>query len=254
MEAARIATLRGHDVTLFEQRKLGGTMHEANFDEELKGDIQLLIDYYDNQMKKLNVPIRYERATAAGLLEEEYDAVIVAAGAKNRKLRVPGIKNSIVSMDLEFCRGEVDVKDNVVVVGGGVVAAEVAISLAQKGKKVTMTTRRGSRMGASEVGSDGASASWQKLLYLLAVNKVDIRILQTLKEVKEDGIVTVGPDGKEMEIKADNVIICPGYESDNVIARQLKSRMNEVYTIGDAVKPRLIGEAIHEGWAVANQL
>lgn len=255
MEAALVAKQRGHDVTLFEQRKLGGMLHEAAFDPELKGDILLLIDYFVKQIEKSGIEVRYERATCAGLLDEEFDAVVVATGAKNRKVRVPGATNSNVCLDLDYCKGDFEVTgDSVVVVGGGVTAAEIAVSLARKGKKVTMTTRRGSQMGPAEVASNDASASWQKLLAMIFMYQIDVRILQTLKEVTEDGVVTTGPDGSETTIKADQVIICPGYDSDNVIARQLLSRMDEVYVVGDAVKARRIGEAIHEGWSAANQI
>ena len=81
MEAARLLRERGHEVDLYEKRKLGGTMHEAAFDLELKGDIKRLIDYYAVQMDKLGVNVIREEATAQGVIEKGYDAVIVATGA-----------------------------------------------------------------------------------------------------------------------------------------------------------------------------
>ena len=255
MEAARIAKLRGHDVTIYEKRKLGGTMHEASFDPELKGDIKLLIAYYLKQMEKMGIPVKYEKATAASLLEEDYDAVVVATGAKSRKLHLPGLDKPIVCTDLKFTAGEAgEMGDTVIIVGGGVVAAEIAVSLAKQGRHIILTTRRGAQMGPFEVASDGASASWQKLLALLMMNQVDIRICQTLQEVTDKGVIVADPTGATTEIEGDNVILCAGYEADNVIARQLKSRMSEVYVIGDAVKAREIGDAVHEGWLVGNQL
>lgn len=81
MEAARLLRERGHEVDLYEKRALGGTMREAAFDQELKGDITRLIEYYAIQMKKLGVNVIENEATPQDIENGTYDAVIVATGA-----------------------------------------------------------------------------------------------------------------------------------------------------------------------------
>lgn len=255
MEAARLAAIRGHEVVLYEKRKLGGAMHEANFDPALKADIQYLIDYYITQMKKLNIKIINKEATAETLVTAGYDAAIVATGASCRPSTVPGHELSHVYTDLEYtsdpsrCLGE-----NVVVVGGGVVAAEIAVSLAMKGKKVILTTRRGLKAGMMEIAMDDSSPAQIKIITLLATNGVDVRFGLTLKEIKTHSVISKTPSGEMCEIPCDNVILCTGFIPNDQLYKDLQGKLPKVYKIGDCAKARTIGPAIHEGWVLANQI
>ena len=60
MEAARVLKLKGHDVTIYEMRKLGGYLHEASA-PEFKEDIRHLIDYQIHQIEKLEIPVSQRR-------------------------------------------------------------------------------------------------------------------------------------------------------------------------------------------------
>ncbi|MGD0876974.1 MAG: FAD-dependent oxidoreductase [Anaerolineales bacterium] len=255
MEAARLAKLRGHEVTLYERRKLGGTMHEAAFDLDLKGDIQYLITYYVTQIKKLGINVIYEEATAETILKGSYDAVIVATGARARKSTATGIDKPQVYTDLEFTgENKVEVGTNVLVVGGGVVAAEIAVSLARKGKHVILSTRRGSKAGMMEIAQDDSTPMQQRLIALLMQNRVEMKLTSSLTEVTGDGAILLCGDGKKNEIKCENVILCTGYVPIDGIYEELRGKVKELYKIGDCVKPRQIGDAVHEGWLVANRL
>lgn len=255
MEAARLATLRGHDVTLYERRKLGGTMHEAAFDPDLKGDIQNLITYYATQMEKLRIRIKYAEATAETILKGDYDAVIVATGAAARKSAATGADKPQVFTDLEFTGGNTrELGANILVVGGGVVAAEIAVSLARKGKHVILSTRRGSIAGMMEIAQDDSSPMQQRLIALLMQNRVEMKLCSTLTEVTDDGAILICGDGKENKVKCDNLILCTGYVPIDGIYDELRGKVKELYKIGDCAKPRQIGDAVHEGWLVANRL
>jgi NADH:flavin oxidoreductases, Old Yellow Enzyme family len=255
MEAARLAALRGHDVTLYEKRELGGAMIEANFDPTLKADIGLLIDYYKAQMNKLPINIIREEASADKILHENFDAVIVATGAHSRGTKVPGHDRSNVFTDIEVTGGkDADLGQRVVVVGGGVIAAEIAVSQAMKGKQVALTTRRGAKMGMLEIAADDSSPGWITIIRMLMQYKIDIHLCLTLKEITEKGITAADPDGNITAVEADSVVICGGFDPNNELYAELKDKVGELYLIGDAVKARLIGDAVHEGWIVANQL
>lgn len=255
MEAARLAAVRGHDVTLYEMRKLGGVMHEAAFDPKIKGDIKFLIDYYEAQIMKLNIKVVEEKATAAMILDGGYDAVVVATGAKSRGTKVPGYDNPNVFSEMDVTSGkEKDLGKTVIVVGGGVIAAEIAISQAMKGKKVILTTRRGQKMMQWEIASDDSAPSWQRIIELLEEYHVDLKLMMTLKEITDDGVIMTDISGDNNVIKGDSVVICAGFDPENSLYRLLNGRIKELYIIGDAVKARVIGNAIHEGWSVANQI
>jgi len=253
MEAARLAAIRGHEVTLYEKRKLGGTMHEAAFDPDLKGDILLLVDYYLAQIKKLNINVIYEEATTQTILAGDYDAVIVATGATPRKTKLAGTDKLHVYSILEYTEKNKDIElgQTVLIVGGGFVSGEIALSLAKKGKKVIMSTRRKNML---EVGNDNSSPMQQRLTALLFQHGVDIKLDLNLTEITDDGAVLAGANGEKTEIKCDNVLLCRGYNRADGLYKELEGQVKELYKVGDCVQPRLIGDAIHEGWLAANRI
>ncbi len=136
MEAARVCALRGHNVTLYEKRDLGGAMIEAAV-PEFKADIRRLVDYYKVQLEKLKVRVVKEDATVETIKEGGFDAAIVAVGAALKKPDVPGIDKPCVTDVLAVLGGEAHVGQKVLVVGGGVSGVEVGLFLAEQGKEVT---------------------------------------------------------------------------------------------------------------------
>ena len=253
MEAARVATIRGHEVTLYEKRKLGGTMNEAAFDLELKGDIKLLTDYYIVQMKKLGVNILYEEATTEKVLGGNFDSVIVATGASPRKTKLPGSDKPHAYSIWDYCGGGKEVGDTVVVVGGGFVGCEIALSLAKKGKHPILTTRNGAERGYFDLAHDNSLAAQARIIMLLMQYKVDIRLLHNLMEITDDGaIFTLMKDNEQVEIKCDNVLLCRGYNRELQIYKDLEGKVPEIYKVGDCKEARTIDSAIEEGWVIAN--
>ncbi len=254
MEAARLATLRGHEVTIYEKRELGGALIEASWDQELKRDIPLLLDYYRTQMKKLNINIIKEEATADTIQKGGYDAVIVANGAVPEKLDVPGIDKPHVYEALEVTRGkDKELGSTVIVIGGGVLACEISVSQARKGKKVIMTAPEGCQVGEYEIGGD-SMPNRLALMEQMKASKVEINLCLLPKEITDNGVIYIDKDGNEQEFKGDSIVVCRGFKADKSLNNALKGKMKEVRAIGDCVEARLIYDAIHEGWVAANQL
>jgi 2,4-dienoyl-CoA reductase-like NADH-dependent reductase (Old Yellow Enzyme family)/thioredoxin reductase len=262
MEAAKLAVERGHTVTLYEKRKLGGMMHEAAFDLDVKGDIQLLINYYDAQMGKLNLEIKNEEATAEKVLTGNYDAVIVAAGAAPIASRVPGTEKTKVYSLVDYAGNRnIELGQTVLVVGGCFPNVEIAYALAKRGKKVILSSRRGGDNGLLELGNDNSSPMQQRLMLLCMEYGVDMRLGVDIAEITGDGAVLADISTKEKtEVKCDNVLICRGYRGRPAIYKELLGKVKEMHLVGDAqirsrcVEPRNIGDAIHEGWIAANRL
>ncbi|MCL2165455.1 MAG: FAD-dependent oxidoreductase [Oscillospiraceae bacterium] len=255
MEAARLATVRGHEVTMYEKRKLGGAMNEAAFDPDLKGDIKLLIDYYVTQMKKLNINILYEEATADKVLSGNFDAIIVAAGATPRKTKLSGFDKPHVYSVWEYCGGGKEVGDTVLIAGGGLVGCEIALSLAKKGKHPILVTQKGAHAGLFEIAHDNSLPMQARLIMLLMQYRVDIRLMHNLKEITDGGaILTSLKDKEQVEVKCDNVILCRGYDRELALYKELEGKVPELYKIGDCKEARVIKNAIEEGWVTANKL
>jgi 2,4-dienoyl-CoA reductase-like NADH-dependent reductase (Old Yellow Enzyme family)/thioredoxin reductase len=263
MEAARLATIRGHEVTLYEKRKLGGVMHEAAFDLSIKEDIQILIDYYLAQMDKLNINVIYEEATAQTVLSGNYDAVILAVGAVPITSRILGSDNPKVIPLIEYAgqRG-IETGKTVLVVGGCFPNAEMAYGLAKKEKKVIISTRRGKDRFLLELGEDNSGPMQQRLLALMMDYGVDIRMGKDLAEITEKGAVLTDIDTEETyEVECDSVVLCRGYRGGaSKIYSELQKKVSELYKVGDCqiksrcVEYRTVGDAILEGWQVGNRI
>ena len=264
MEAARLAAERGHEVTLYEKRKLGGTMHEAAFDKELKGDIDHLIDYYVRQMQKPGITVIKEEATAEKVLQGGYDAVIVATGAVPVAAKLRGMELLNVHTVYDYCKDpqSIELGDTVVIAGGCFMNLEVAQSLARAGKKVIVTSRRGGgMMGIMELGDDNSSPQQQRLMILNAQKGVVYKTGKDIARFTEEGIVLKDLRSKQEEtVKCDSILVCRGYTGTPKIYDELLGKVKEIHKIGDCTmtlrcnEKRNIGNAILEGWQIGNRI
>jgi len=244
MEAARVAALRGHKVTLFEKRQLGGMLIEASV-PEFKADLRKLIDYLSVQVKKGGVEIVFRDVAAQVIKEGEFDACIVATGATPRIPDVPGTDKPLVVGGLEVLQGA-KMGKNIVVVGGGRIGRDVALFLAEQGKRVVITTRRKDIAQGMNRG--------EQLAYFQRLSKrdVEIRAGLHLEEITDNGIVVRDTRGEKSDIKGDNVVLATGLVPNRGLYDELAGTPGlQVYAVGDCVEPRSIFDAIHEGFYAA---
>jgi len=243
MQAAIVAALRGHEVTMFEKRMLGGMLIEASF-PEFKADLKRLIAYLSTQVKKAGVTIVETEATSSTIKDGNFDVAIVATGATPWIPEVPGVDRSSVVVSLDVLRGAA-IGNDVVVVGGGVIGSDIALHLAEQGKKVVITTRR------DEIASGLTLHERLAVLERLSKQDVEIRTGVCLEEVLEDRIVVQDRSGTKSEIRGKNVVLCAGLVPNRKLFDELSGEGLEVCAIGDCVEPRRILDAIHEGFYAA---
>ncbi len=247
MEAARVASLSGHKVTLYEKRKLGGMLIEASV-PEFKADIRGLINYLSTQVKKLGVKVIESEATAQTIKAGKFDAAIVAAGADPVIPRIKGVDKPLVLGALEVLRGAKTGKD-VMVIGGGMVGCEVALMLAEEGKKVTIVEMM------DEI-ANGLCLT-PKIAFFKRFFRQNVRPFTSthLVEIVNDGAILADKFGKKTEVKSDNVILAMGFRANKGLYEELAQVPGlEVYAVGNCVEPRTIFDAIHEGYAAAYQI
>lgn len=127
MEAARVAALRGHTVTLFEAcDELGGQLTIACVPPR-KSEMGRSLDWWKAALNAAGVEVRAGAAVGAReLAKAGFDAVIVAAGGKNAWPRIEGIGAPFVLDSWRVLAGDYRLKGNVAVIGGGLVGAETA--------------------------------------------------------------------------------------------------------------------------------
>lgn len=243
LEAARVAALRGHEVTLWEKEpRLGGKMIPASV-PDFKQDIRLLIEYLSNQVNKLGVKVELMKEATLGLVQQiNPEVVIVATGGTSIIPQIPGIKEDKVSSAVEVLLGKKEAREIVIVVGGGMVGCETAAYLARQGKKVTIVEMMG------QLIPEGINAvSMFGLLALIKESKVKVLTKARLLEVTGKGAI-VDTGGSTTEFSADSVVLALGFKSESSLREHLEGGVPELFAVGDCVQPRNILYAMWEGF------
>jgi 2,4-dienoyl-CoA reductase-like NADH-dependent reductase (Old Yellow Enzyme family)/thioredoxin reductase len=242
LEAARIAALRGHAVSLVEKAdKIGGTLNLASI-PSFKQRYRQLIEWYRTQLSKLSVDITLNKEATADLIKQEApDAIILATGSEPICPKIPGIERAIMADDMML--GKQQVGQNVVLIGGGFVGIDIALYLAKQGKKVTIVE------ALPEAGTDleiTVRLSFFRSGGLLDKYGITVITESPVVEVKDNGVEITGDAGERRLLEADSIVCAVGRQSTPYAG--LVNDTNEVYVIGDARTPRKSHDAIHEGF------
>jgi NADPH-dependent 2,4-dienoyl-CoA reductase/sulfur reductase-like enzyme len=248
MEAARVAALRGHKVTLWEKsNRLGGMLHLAGVPPN-KWETGYLIGYLSGQLKELKVNVVLNKeADAVSVIAEGAGAVILATGSKPCMPCIPGTDRDGVMDSLEFLSGEKKAGERVVVIGGGMIGCEIAGMLAAEGKKVTILEM------LPKTGMDIGPTERFIMLSSLREKGVSLQVNTQATGISAAG-VDASCDGVPMLFEADTVIIAAGMQPDNGLAADLAGKLPAVYSIGDCAGPKRIGEAIKAAYLLALKL
>lgn len=245
MEAARVAALRGHNVTLWEKSdKLGGNLTPASV-PDFKSDYGAFKDYLSTQVRKLNVDIELMKEATSELVQEmKPDEVIIATGSVPIIPELAGgsQKRVITAVDALLGRGEVG--DEIVVVGGGEVGCETAVWLTRKGKRVTVVEM------LSEILQDGYFMNRMMLLKMLDEAGIGMVTSARVCEITDDGIV-VEKNSDTRIFSADTVVLAMGMKSEKKLLGDLEGKLPGIHAVGDCVEPRKILNAIWEAYNIA---
>ena len=208
MEAARVAALRGHFVTLYEKgNELGGHLIEASV-PDFKKDLRRLGEWYKFQLEKLKVDIRFETAVTTELVaKEDPEALIVAVGSSPVVPDVPGIRNERVFTCIDLLLGKRKVGNRTIVVGGGFVGCETALWLAQRGKRVAILEMLPELMKSGPVVPP---MNRTMLLDLLAFHGVEVITNAAMQEITDNGIIAVDHRFKRLSLEAESIVLALG--------------------------------------------
>ncbi len=243
MEAAIVSAKRGHTVTLYEKSgELGGVFIAAaapSFKEKDKA----LIAWYKRELTKypaITVKMNTEITDVNTL---DADEIIVATGAKARKIPVSGADRAIEAVD--YLLGKKEVGENVVIVGGGLTGCEIAYDLYLQGKKPSIV-----EMKQDLIVADGVClANSSYLRDFFAANKVPAYLETGLSEITAEGVVIKKKDGTTETIKADSVILSVGYTPAPIAAKK-----KNIHIIGDANAVGSLRTVIWGAWDVCMKL
>ena len=269
MEAARVAALRGHKVTLFDKgSKLGGLLPLASMLKDVEtNELLALIRYLTLQMKKAGVTIKLNTEVTPALINQiKPDAVILAAGGIASVMDIPGIdlKNVVTGAKLhgqiKFYSRFVSPKTlasltkiwmpigkRVIVIGGTIHGCELAEFLIKRGRKVTIV-HNGVEIGEGMTGDD-------KFQFLRWIAEKDAEIITNVKidRITDKGLI-IKTGGKEQTITADTIAFALPLQSNTALQKQLEGKLTEIYAIGDCNEPHLIADAIAGGSGIGHRL
>lgn len=240
LESARVAAGRGHRVTLFEKSKeLGGVLNQAIL-LPYKEPIARLIQYYARQMELLGVTIELEKEVTTDVIREIHpDVLILAVGAEPDRLGLPGANLPHVFLAEDYLLGKVSVGHSVIIVGGGLIGAELAEALADQEKEVVVVEQ------LESVASQAGSIIKKSLLKSLCHKGVKMLVNTKVVAINNKGIIVERFGEKEI-LKADTIILATGYKPRKELVQNLDVDEMEFYQIGDCIKPRTIMEAVDE--------
>ena len=250
LEAARVAALPGHDVTLFEKTtSLGGQLNIACVPprkEEMRRAAQDLIHAVCNAGVHLCMG---QTRTAEQLKDAGFEAVINAVGAHSAAPRIPGIDSVNVADAWKVLAGEQQVYGTVAVIGGGMVGCETAEYLAARGCKVSVIEMM------DKIAAGESTTILPTLLENYKTYGVEQYPSHKVKEFRMDAVVCENKDGAEVTIPCDYIVLAMGARSNEFDAAALEAASIPVYSIGDAAgKAADISNAIRTGYDAACQL
>jgi len=289
MEAARVAALRGHNVTIWEKGyTLGGNLRLSSV-PDFKQDYRRLVNYLSTQVKKLGVTVKFGiEATPEKIQEFKPDAVILATGAIPFYPEIPGRDGDNVTSSLDIARmfsgllkwDSIKKKkgwQKLIWLAGNAFSrylTPATISFLSRfwlpfGKNVViiggnytgcemalLLAQRGRNVTVVESsGLDNVCdmCQWNRahMLKLMAEANVEILPQTHALEITEKGVIVVEKDGKRKTLEADTIMLTVELKPNPQLLEKLKGKVSEVYSIGDSIEPRKVIGTIWDGFNTA---
>jgi 2,4-dienoyl-CoA reductase-like NADH-dependent reductase (Old Yellow Enzyme family)/thioredoxin reductase len=250
LEAARVAALRGHKVTVVEKgERLGGHLAEATV-PTFKEDTKRLVEWSINQVQKMGVKVQLKTEATRSLIEEAVpDVLIIAVGSDFVTPQVPGCDKACAMKPDDVLLGRQTVGDRVVVVGAGLIGCETALYLAEEYKKTVAIVEM-----LGEMLTDVPGVCQMALTARLKEAGVEIHLGWHLDEIRDNGVVCSDKKWEKHEIEADSVILATGLRERKEQSDRFQGLAPEVYAIGDCVRARKIYNCFEDAWRVALQI
>jgi 2,4-dienoyl-CoA reductase-like NADH-dependent reductase (Old Yellow Enzyme family)/thioredoxin reductase len=243
MEAALVLAQRGHQVSLYEKDdKLGG---QWNILSSYRPEVASLTNYLSREITKAGVEVHTRTQVDVEFVKRRKpDAVVIATGAKQKLPDIPGIDGKNVVSANDVLSGKVEVGQEVVVIGGGLVGMETATFLSKEGHRVSL-------VDIVEIGKDVGYTLKEALLEEMIKNGVYLYPNSIPDRITENGL-NMMIFNETVLLKANTIVIAIGAVSENSLYQELKGLGLEVHLIGDSLEPRNSLAAIHEGFRVGN--
>jgi NADPH-dependent 2,4-dienoyl-CoA reductase/sulfur reductase-like enzyme len=249
LQAAITAAERGHTVVLFEKSgRLGGNLIAAS-GPAFKDDMKRFLRYLEGRVRTLPIDVRLGTAAdPASVAAERPDRLVVAVGADPARPDIPGLENANVVWAGDVSADLVETGGRVVVAGGGGIGCETALHLARKGKQVVVVEM------LDEAALDFNFINRGMLLELVAEAGVEVLTGTTVLAVDVSGVTVADGEGHRREVEGETVVLALGMTPRTAVVEALRPSAPRVTVVGDCLKPRLIIDAVREGFHAAAEI
>lgn len=267
MEAARVAKLRGHSVTLYEKEEELGGLIDVAAAAPYKDENIWIKEYYVEQMRALEIQTQLGKAvTAETIREEKPDAIILANGASWSLPDISGKENNQITTSQDVLLKRVEIPEEIIVVRGASEGCEVAEFLLEMGKAVTIVEKRGELAYDLEVMSgellikriQNKMEDWLRPLLKKPLDPkrpaVQIILNAVIDSITSEGAIVVNNEMEKRAINGKLIIFTMAREPNEGLFREAEKIVPEVYAIGDCVNPGTIGDALYQGAYVARSI
>lgn len=247
LETARVAALRGHEVSLYDRgSELGGQTLIANKAPSRDG-FDDLGRYFTLQMKLLGVDVHLNTDVTVELVTEKNpDAVVIATGSVPFNPDIPGIEGDNVCEVRQVLTGEVEVGDSIVILAGelGMQALGTADFLAEKGKKVEVLYPYNQVLPMT-IEPNTRQSVYQRLYR----NGVVVTVDTGVKRISGNTVIAFNAlTNEERRIEnVDNVIVAYGGLPDDALHYALKNKVKEIHLVGEAQSIRKLHHITMDG-------
>ena len=244
VEAALVLKQRGHKPVIFEKTdRIGGLFLTASA-MSFKENDKALITWYENEVKKQGLDIRFNTEINDLGTVRGFDEIIVATGAVPRKMVIPGFEKCLTFTQL--LREKVPVGDKVLFFGGGQSACEAAYEMIKQGKHPIIVEFAKDLVPAQNVCLSNASFLRDAMEY----HKVPVYLEHTIREIKDKTAVVASKDGKNVfEVEYDNIVNGIGF-----VPAPVGGKAKNVHRVGDCVTIGNLRTAIWRAWDVAMKI
>ena len=249
MEAARVAAARGHKVTLLEKENiLGGQLVPATR-PAFKQGLANFLEYLRHQMEVMNVDVRLNvEANAAIVQYTKPEIVILATGAVPFIPSMPGLDDNRIYTANQVLIEGLPATGQIIIIGGGLVGCETALHLSNQGNKVTVLE------ALDDVAQDMNTISRFTLLEELKKAEVELLTGFEFQAYESEQILCRNRHGEEKKLQADFIILAMGSTPQRHLIKELSEQFPFVMEAGDCIRPRKVGDAVHEGFAAGRRI
>ena len=243
MEAAIVCAKRGHEVTLYEKSNALGGVFIAAAAPSFKEKDRDLIAWYIRELAKLpSIKVEMNREVK-NIDELEADEIIIATGAKARRIPIPGADTAVEAIDVLL--GKVPVGEKVTVIGGGLTGCEIAYELYLQGKQPTIVEMQDDLITTKGI----CLANTSYLRDFFKTNKVPVHLETSLCEIGNGAVTLKNKDGETFKAECDSVILSVGYDP-----APIAKKSGKIHVIGDAASVGNLRTVIWGAWDVAMKL